>query len=304
MATKLMLKGDAANPEKWTEDFLAKVTAAGDHQFFTQQIWRKWWKKGFDDVFKGGGAQLDLSLDASAFSWVVKTLTDGGKKALSADKELAENAIHKGKCSGMAPKEPEKPAAKVAEKQADKVVEKPVVKGKPMLAAGDITPRVKSTPVQPGGKDDAVKYTARMKRTLEAEFDGVTEAHLKAVTMLAEALHFPKVKAVVAAVEEKPAKPTLTAAQVLAVDAALTQAQKVANGENLDIDQQVALGDAITSAFGGKYPTHSRGGGHKGSFNSSKTIQQQLSNIADKLTADASLALDDHLTAKWKKYSV
>lgn len=302
MTTKLTIKGDAANPEKWSEDFLEKVAAAGDHGFFTQQIFRKWWKKGLDDVFKGGGAQLELSIDPAAFTWTVKTLTEAGKKALAADKELAEIATHKGKCSGYAPKVVATPTAKpVVQPEPTQ----PTVKKKPTISGNDIKEAVRTTrPV--GGKDDADKYTERMKRVLVDEFDGFTDKHLEAVKALANHVWFAKTEEVATTTKTTKVAPTLTAQQIVAVDAAMRTAIAAANGPTklLDNDAQVAMGDAITAAFGGKYPTHSRNGGHKGSFNQTKTIQQQLSNIADKLTGDVCLALDTHLRTNWPPYSV
>lgn len=312
MATKLSIKNAAANPAKWDEAFLAKITAAGDHLYFTQQIFQKWWKKGLDDVFVAG-AQLDLTLDENGFVWTIKTLTDPAAKKLAANAELVKVQTHKGKCSGFAPKvEPPKAEASKPEptRSATPPVQetpKPTPKAatKPALTAEDIKARVKATLPIGGGKDDAEKYAARMKRVLEAEFSGVSDDHLKAVELLAGKLYFEKAKeAAPKASGPAKAKPTLTPTQAAAIDAAMRAAQAAANGpaEMLDNDAQVAMGDAIAGAVGGKYPTHSRGGGHKGSFNKDKSIQQQLSNIAAILSADMRAAINDHLGAHWKGY--
>lgn len=308
MATKLMLKNAAANPAKWDEAFLAKVAAAGDHKYFTQQIFQKWWKKGLDEVFTAG-AQLDLTLDENNFTWTVKTLTDPAAKKLAADAELAKVATHKGKCSGLPPK-PEPAKAEPAKVEASRPVTetpKPTPKAatKPALTTDEIKARVRDTRPLGGGKDDAEKYAARMKRVLEAEFSGVTDDHVKAVELLAGKLYFEKAKeAAPTSSGPAKAKPTLTPTQATAIDAAMRAAKAAANGpaEMIDNDAQVAMGDAIASAVGGKYPTHSRGGGHKGSFNKDKSIQQQLSNIAAILTADMRSAINDHLSANWKGY--
>ena len=72
----------------------------------------------------------------------------------------------------------------------------------------------------------------------------------------------------------------------------------------LDNDAQMALGDALTAAIGGNYPTHSRGGGHKGSFNKDKSVQQQLSNIGAILHPKVRTAINEHLHARWSGYNV
>lgn len=311
MATKLSIKNAAANPAKWDEAFLAKIAAAGDHVYFTQQIFQKWWKKGLDEVFVAG-AQLDLTLDENGFVWTIKALTDPAAKKLAASPELVKVQTHKGRCSGFATKV-EPPKAEASKGEASKSATPPVQEtpkptpkaaAKPALTAEDIKARVKATlPV--GGKDDAEKYAARMKRVLEAEFAGVTEDHLKAVELLAGKLYFEKAKETASASSgPAKAKPTLTPTQAAAVDAAMRAAQAAASGpaEMLDNEAQVRMGDAIAAAVGGRYPTHSRGGGHKGSFNKDKSIQQQLSNIAAILSADMRAAINDHLSANWKGY--
>ncbi|RKP46906.1 hypothetical protein [Trinickia fusca] len=61
-----------------------------------------------------------------------------------------------------------------------------------------------------------------------------------------------------------------------AIDAVLIGADERGKIDNA---QQVQLGDAICQAIGGANKTHSRGGGHLGSFNAPVTIQQALRNI-------------------------
>ena len=78
----------------------------------------------------------------------------------------------------------------------------------------------------------------------------------------------------------------------------------ISAGPNLDNDAQVKMGDAICSAVGGKYPTHSRAGGHKGSFNKDKTVQQQLSNIADNLSDNKKAAFRTFLKKEFPSYSI
>lgn len=301
MPTKLTRKNAAeAHPQKWDETFKAKLAEAGDHLFFVLQIWQKWWKLGFDKVF-AAGARLDISLDERGFTWTVEPLNDAARKLLDADPALVKVQTHKGKCSGLPPKPVQAPKAE--EKPEPKPEPKPAAK--PALTAEDIKSRVRGTPSL-GARDDIDKYVARLKRVLEADFSGVTDDHLKAVKLLAAKLYFESAKDTAPAKPASTAKatPTLTTEQADAVDAAMREAQRVANGEMLDNDAQVALGDALTAVFGGKYPTHSRGGGHKGSFNQDKTIQQQLSNIAKILQKQHCDALNEHFGKQWPKYSV
>ena len=189
---------------------------------------------------------------------------------------------------------------------APKQTPQPVVK--PPLSTDEIKRRVRTTlPV--GGKDDAARYAARMRRALEAEFSGVSDDHIKAIELLADKAYFASAEestSTTPSASTTTAPPTLTATQAAAIDRAMQAAQAAANGpaEMLDNDAQVALGDAITAAVGGNYPTHSRGGGHKGSFTKDKSIQQQLSNIGKILNKGAREAINAHLDVHWNGYNV
>lgn len=313
MATKLSLKNAAANPVKWDEEFLAKVAAAGDHLYFTRQIFQKWWKLGLDKVF-AAGAQLDLLLDEHGFTWTIKTANDAAAKLLAKD-DLAKVEVHKGKCSGFAPKvaTPEaKPEPKAETKPAPKPEPKPEAKPEPKvdrresLGNAHVRAAVRGTPPRP--KEALEKYVGRVAVELSKDYKDVTAEPLKLLKELAQATYFKEAEPEPTKPSATPAKqqPTLTTDQAAAVDAAMRAAQNAANGpaEMLDNDAQVELGDAITAVFGGKYPTHSRGGGHKGSFNKDKSIQQQLSNIAAVLNKDQKAMLNDHFGKHWAKYSV
>ncbi|GEM_PF-4792180 len=230
---------------------------------------------------------------------VVRTLiADIRKQALAASRPQA-----------VTRSEPPKQTVTTAQQPATttetpKQVPKAVVK--PPLTADEIKQRVRSTrPV--GGKDDAAKYAARMRRVLEAEFSGVTDDHIKAVELLAEKAYFATAEETEDVTSTSTGvAPTLSATQKLAVDRAMQAAKDAANGpaEMLDNDAQVALGDAITAAVGGNYPTHSRGGGHKGSFTKDKSIQQQLSNIGKILNKATREAINAHLDTSWNGYNV
>ena len=84
------------------------------------------------------------------------------------------------------------------------------------------------------------------------------------------------------------------------------QAAVNAAGANDMIDNaaQVALGDGIAHAIGGSNPTHSRGGGHKGSFNKDVTIQAALSNIGRILQAKTKASINLHFSTAWPDYSI
>ena len=191
-------------------------------------------------------------------------------------------------------------------KEQPKVTSTPTEATRPVLTAKEIQSRVSKTlPVK--GKDDAVKYTARMERALKSEFAEVNASHLKAIELLADKTWFTKTEEPESSGSiEKVERLTLTDTQKLAIDAAMQAATDAATGpaEMLDNDAQVALGDAITGAIGGNYPTHSRGGGHKGSFTKDKSIQQQLSNIGAILNPKVRDAINEHLATAWSSYNV
>jgi hypothetical protein len=155
-------------------------------------------------------------------------------------------------------------------------------------------------------KDNAEKYVERLKRTLPKDYGGITEDHYKAIKLLAESTYFKKSKEEdkpVAKAKEGPVP--LTEQQELRIDAAMQAAVDAADGRGMiDNDAQVALGDAITHAIGGSNPTHSRGGGHKGSFNKDVTIQQALSNIGKILQEKTQASINLHLQKKWSSYNV
>ena len=209
-----------------------------------------------------------------------------------------------------AQKQPEMVAAKETPpqtpKEQPKVTSAPTEATRPVLTAKEIQSRVSKTlPVK--GKDDAVKYTARMERALKSEFAEVSASHLKAIELLADKTWFTKTEEPKSSGStEKVERLTLTDTQTQAIDAAMQAATDAANGPTkmLDNDAQVALGDAITAAIGGNYPTHSRGGGHKGSFTKDKSIQQQLSNIGAILNPKVRDAINEHLATAWSSYNV
>jgi len=178
---------------------------------------------------------------------------------------------------------------------------------KPALSAKEIQTRVAKT-VPANAKDDATKYAARMERELKKEFADVSADHLKAIELLAKKTWFTKTEEPKASGKTEKADDslTLTEEQKRDIDTAMQAAKGIANGpaEMLDNDAQVALGDAITAAVGGNYPTHSRGGGHKGSFTKAKSVQQQLSNIGAILQPKVRDAINEHLAAKWSGYNV
>jgi len=208
-------------------------------------------------------------------------------------------------------KPPEKPATGEASSQPPKEEPKAATTttqapSKPALTAKEIQTRVAQT-VPANAKDDADKYATRMERELKKEFADVSADHLKAIKLLAGKTWFTKTEEPKATGKtEKADTLTLTDAQKQDIDAAMQAATDAANGpaEMLDNDAQVALGDAITAAIGGNYPTHSRGGGHKGSFNKPKSIQQQLSNIGAILQPKVRDAINEHLAARWGDYNV
>ena len=176
---------------------------------------------------------------------------------------------------------------------------------KPELTAEAIKSIVRGTPSL-GEKDTAEKYLARLKRTLPEDYDGITDKHYDAIKLLADATYFKKSKE-----EEKPtakakdAPTPLTAQQARAIDAAMQAAVDAAGANDMiDNDAQVALGDGITHAIGGSNPTHSRGGGHKGSFNKDVTIQQALSNIGRILQEKTKASINLHFSTAWPNYSI
>jgi len=176
---------------------------------------------------------------------------------------------------------------------------------KPELTAELIKEIVRST--RPVGKDDADKYTERLKRKLPSEYSGITDKHYEAIKKLAEVTYFKASKAepepVVAKGDDGPTP--LTDTQARNIDAAIQAAIRV-SGQNdtIDNDAQVALGDAITHAIGGSNPTHSRGGGHRGSFNKDVTIQQALSNIGRILNPKTRASINAHLQGSGSPYNV
>ncbi|MCE9658101.1 MAG: hypothetical protein K8R60_06040 [Burkholderiales bacterium] len=193
-----------------------------------------------------------------------------------------------------------------APKEQPKVTPTQTEVSKPVLTAKEIQSRVSQTlPVK--GKDDAVKYTARMERVLKSEFAEVSASHLKAIELLADKTWFTKSEEPEATTKtEKVERMTLTDTQKRDIDTAMRTAVAAANGpaEMLDNKAQVALGDALTAAIGGNYPTHSRDGGHKGSFTKDKSIQQQLSNIGAILNAKVREAINEHFATAWPGYNV
>jgi len=207
-------------------------------------------------------------------------------------------------------------AQKPAEKPATGEASSPPPKEQPQttqapsklaLSAKEIQTRVAQT-VPANAKDDATKYAARMERELKKEFADVSADHVKAIELLAKKTWFTKTEEPKASGKTEKADDslTLTEEQKRDIDTAMQAAKDIANGpaEMLDNDAQVALGDAITAAVGGNYPTHSRGGGHKGSFTKAKSVQQQLSNIGAILQPKVRDAINEHLAAKWSGYNV
>jgi hypothetical protein len=199
-------------------------------------------------------------------------------------------------------KEPEKVASQPAKEEPKPATTTTQPASKPALTTKELQTRVAQTvPVK--GKDNAEKYAARMERELRKEFADVSADQLKAIKLLAAKAWFTKAEE---AEESAPAEAeedtlVLTADQKRMIDEAMQAAKDVANGpaEMIDNDAQTALGDAITAAIGGNYPTHSRGGGHKGSFNKAKSVQQQLSNIGGILQPKVRDAINEHLAAQW-----
>lgn len=63
-------------------------------------------------------------------------------------------------------------------------------KTKPKFEVSDLKQFVKSTPAL-GARDSLEKYMVRARRVLEADFSGVSEDHLTAVSKLAEQTYFP-----------------------------------------------------------------------------------------------------------------
>ena len=61
---------------------------------------------------------------------------------------------------------------------------------------------------------------------------------------------------------------------------------------------------ASRHAIGGSNPTHSRSGGHRGSFNKDVTIQQALSNIGKILQAKTKASINLHFSTAWPNYSI
>jgi hypothetical protein len=157
-----------------------------------------------------------------------------------------------------------------------------------------------------GEKDTADKYVERLKRTLPKEYGGITEDHYKALKLLAEATYFRKAKEEAKPTAKAKEGPTpLTAQQAQAIDRAMQAAVDAAGADDMiDNDAQVALGDGITHAIGGSNPTHSRGGGHKGSFNKDVTIQQALSNIGRILQEKTKASINLHFSTAWPDYSI
>jgi len=205
--------------------------------------------------------------------------------------------------TATAQKEPEKVAPSEPPKEQPKAA---TTATKPALSAKELQTRVAQTlPVK--GKDDADKYAARMERELKKEFADVTADHIKAIKLLAQKAWFSKTEEPEAEKEaEEDDRMVLTDAQKRQIDAAIQAAKDAANGpaDMIDNDAQVALGDALTAAIGGNYPTHSRGGGHKGSFNKDKTIQQQLSNVGAILNPKVKAAINEYLHSTGDGYNV
>ena len=176
---------------------------------------------------------------------------------------------------------------------------------KPELTAEAIRTAVRSTPSL-GEKDTAEKYLLRLKRTLPDEYRGITDKHYDAIKGLAEATYFKKSKEQAKPTAKAKDGPTpLTEQQARAIDAAMQAAVDAAGANDMiDNDAQVALGDGITHAIGGSNPTHSRGGGHRGSFNKDVTIQQALSNIGRILQAKTRESINLHFSTAWRNYSI
>ena len=175
---------------------------------------------------------------------------------------------------------------------------------KPDLTAEAIKSIVRGTPSL-GEKDTADKYVARLKRTLPDEYGGITDKHYEAIKGLAEATYFKKAKEEEKPVAKKEGPTPLTAEQARAIDAAMQRAVEDARGNGtLDNDAQVRLGDGITHAIGGTNPTHSRGGGHRGSFTKAVTIQQALSNIGKILQEKTQASINLHFATAWPGYDI
>ena len=316
--TKLTIKDKAAEPKLWSQDFKNKIAKAGDAEFYTQQIFSKWWTKGLNKVF-ALGAVLELSLDdaAKSFTWTIKTVSNSpAEKLLKEDNAIKAVATHKGHISGPKKVE-EKPIVKVEEKPIVEKIQSPPVQQKPTTPPPKKDPPTKPviTPVEIketirktlslGSKDTLEKYIGRLERNLAKQYAPLSEDQTTALKALAFNTYFK---------EEKPTTPTTTPTIVdvptlnenekTAILAAMNTAINGANGILLDNDQQSDLGDAIAHAVGGRYPTHSRKGGHKGSFNKDKTIQQQLSNIGKILSGDKKWAINLFLGVEFPPYNV
>ena len=237
--------------------------------------------------------QLIADIRKQATAPVAKPKASTPPTATTAQKPAEKPAT--GEASSRAPKE---------QPQTATTTQAP---SKPALSAKEIQTRVAQT-VPANAKDDATKYAARMERELKKEFADVSADHVKAIELLAKKTWFTKTEEPKASGKTEKADDslTLTDEQKEAINAAMQAAMDAANGpaEMLDNDAQVALGDAITAAVGGNYPTHSRGGGHKGSFTKAKSVQQQLSNIGAILQPKVRDAINEHLAAKWSGYNV
>jgi len=238
--------------------------------------------------------QLIADVRKQATAPVAKPKASTPPTATTAQKPAEKPAT--GETSSQAPKE--QPQAATTTTQAP---------SKPALSAKEIQTRVAQT-VPANVKDDAAKYAARMERELKKEFADVSADHVKAIELLAKKTWFTKTEEPKTSGKTEKADDglTLTDGQKEAINAAMQAAMDAANGpaEMLDNDAQVALGDGITAAVGGNYPTHSRGGGHKGSFTKAKSVQQQLSNIGGILQPKVRDAINEHLAARWVAYNV
>ncbi len=105
MPTKLKISNAAADPKRWDSTFKTKVEEAGDPNFFTQQIFSKWWLKGLSKVFLPPlGADLELTIDGEGkkFSWLIKPKDAKAGSAFFAEHtDLKAVVTHHGIVSGV-----------------------------------------------------------------------------------------------------------------------------------------------------------------------------------------------------------